>query len=56
MVMTLAELLKLTGSRNGSDLHLTVGARPLVRVQGELQELTDGPSLTPRRRRSCTAV
>ena len=47
MVMTLAELLKLTGSRNGSDLHLTAGARPLVRVQGELQELTDGPSLTP---------
>ncbi len=47
MVMTLAELLKLTGSRNGSDLHLTAGAPPLVRVQGELQELTDGPSLTP---------
>ena len=47
MVMTLAELLKLTGSRNGSDLHLTAGARPLARVHGELQELTDGPSLTP---------
>ena len=41
MVMTLAELLKLTGSRNGSDLHLTAGAPPLVRVQGDLQEFTE---------------
>ncbi len=32
---------------NGSDLHLTVGAPPRVRIHGDLVELPDYPLLTP---------
>jgi twitching motility protein PilT len=32
----------------GSDLHLTAGTPPTVRVHGELERLTDYPLLTPR--------
>lgn len=47
MEATLLELLKRTAERAGSDLHLTAGAPPLVRAQGELRRLGDHPPLTP---------
>jgi twitching motility protein PilT len=40
----LGQLLEL----NGSDLHLTAGAPPVVRVHGELERLDRYPPLTPR--------
>jgi twitching motility protein PilT len=43
---TLPELLKQTVELNGSDLHLSIGCPPQVRVHGELQRL-DLPELTP---------
>ena len=43
---SLLDLLTLTAARGGSDLHVTAGAPPLVRVQGELRALTDSPALT----------
>ncbi|HVM13823.1 MAG TPA: PilT/PilU family type 4a pilus ATPase [Egibacteraceae bacterium] len=39
----LADLL----TRGGSDLHLTAGVPPMIRVNGELQPLDDYPVLTP---------
>jgi twitching motility protein PilT len=44
--MTLAELLKATMVMGGSDLHLTVGTPPQVRVDGDLCRL-DHAALTP---------
>ena len=44
---SLPELLKITVERNGSDLHLSIGTPPQVRVHGELERLTDFPDLTP---------
>lgn len=44
--MTLPELLQKTVDLNGSDLHLSTGSPPQVRVHGELQRL-DLPELTP---------
>lgn len=44
--MTLPDLLTQTAARGGSDLHLSVGSPPQVRVDGHLQRL-DLPSLTP---------
>ena len=43
---TLPELLKQTVELSGSDLHLSIGSPPQVRVHGELQRL-DHPDLTP---------
>jgi twitching motility protein PilT len=43
--MTLPELLQQTVDLHGSDLHLTTGTPPQVRVHGELRRL-DGPELT----------
>jgi twitching motility protein PilT len=43
---TLPELLKETLTLSGSDLHLTAGTPPQVRVHGKLQRL-DLPNLTP---------
>jgi twitching motility protein PilT len=34
--------------RRGSDLHLTAGTPPVIRVDGELEPLEDYPRLTPR--------
>ncbi len=42
---TLPELLKITVENNASDLHLTVGTPPQIRVHGDLQRL-DMPELT----------
>ncbi|MBI3946384.1 MAG: PilT/PilU family type 4a pilus ATPase, partial [Armatimonadetes bacterium] len=43
--MDIAELLLLTVEKNGSDLHLNIGAPPSIRVHGEL-ERQDYPALT----------
>ncbi len=43
---TLPELLKTTHQVGGSDLHLSTGSRPQVRVNGELQPL-EGATLAP---------
>ncbi|HUL73165.1 MAG TPA: type IV pilus twitching motility protein PilT [Vicinamibacterales bacterium] len=44
--MTLVDLLKETLDKKGSDLHLSIGSPPQVRVDGELTKL-DYPELTP---------
>ncbi len=44
--MNLPDLLKATLELNGSDLHLSIGSPPQVRVNGHLQRL-DLPVLTP---------
>ncbi len=43
----LSDLLVTLLETGGSDLHLTVGARPTVRGQGSLRQLEDFPVLTP---------
>jgi twitching motility protein PilT len=45
-MFTLPELLRHTIDLNASDLHLTAGSPPQVRVDGDLQRL-DMPELTP---------
>lgn len=45
--MNLPDLLKTTLDLGGSDLHLSIGTPPQVRVDGDLQRLTDMPVLTP---------
>jgi twitching motility protein PilT len=42
------ELLGKLLEMNGSDLHLTAGTPPTVRVHGELERLADYPPLSPR--------
>ena len=46
MSMSLPDLLKVTFDMGGSDLHLSAGSPPQVRVNGHLQRL-DHPPLTP---------
>jgi twitching motility protein PilT len=43
----LTELLKIMISRGASDLHLTVGIPPTIRVDGGLVQLENVPKLTP---------
>ena len=43
----LVELLRETAARGGSDLHLTAGVPPFVRVDGNLLRLGERPVLTP---------
>ena len=42
------ELLGALLEKGGSDLHLTAGSPPMVRVHGELEPAGEYPSLTPR--------
>ena len=42
------ELLAALLEQEGSDLHLTAGVQPMVRVHGDLERLTEFPILTPR--------
>jgi twitching motility protein PilT len=42
------ELLSVVLDKEASDLHLTAGVQPVVRVHGELERLEDYPVLTPR--------
>lgn len=43
--MTIEDLLKVVVSKNSSDLHLVVGAPPLIRVDGRLMPIPDAPVL-----------
>jgi twitching motility protein PilT len=43
-----AELLDVVLDRGASDLHLTVGAPPTIRLHGDLERLTEYPIMTPR--------
>src|SRR5205085_12319621 len=43
----LHDLLMTVLDRGGSDLHLTAGARPMIRLHGSLQPLEEQPILTP---------
>ena len=43
----LTELLIEVLDRNASDLHLTAGARPTIRMHGSLEPLEDRPIMTP---------
>lgn len=40
-------LLKIANERNASDLHISVGTHPLIRINGELVYLDEFPKLTP---------
>ena len=42
--MDVAELLIQTKERGGSDLHLSAGSPPLMRLHGELTVIEDAPS------------
>lgn len=52
MEITIDELLKVAVANDASDLHITVGLRPVNRVHGELLELQSFPALTPQMTRS----
>jgi twitching motility protein PilT len=43
-----AELLDVVLERGASDLHLTVGAPPTIRLHGDLERLSEYPVMTPR--------
>ncbi len=45
--VVLDELLALVLEKNASDLHLTTGARPSIRLHGDLRQLDEYPVLTP---------
>src|SRR5438128_1353106 len=47
MDIDFADLLMEVVSRRASDLHLTAGSRPVVRVRGRLTRLEEYPKLTP---------
>jgi len=42
------ELLEIVVKRGGSDLHVTAGTNPIIRLNGELVRLEEYPILTPR--------
>src|SRR5436305_9850859 len=44
---SVGDLLEQMVARNASDLHVTVGAHPVVRVRGKLEPLQEIPPLTP---------
>ncbi|MDP9184329.1 MAG: type IV pilus twitching motility protein PilT [Actinomycetota bacterium] len=46
--MPVPELLNRLLERHGSDLHLTAGTPPTIRVHGDLQRLDEYPALAPR--------
>src|SRR5439155_10302969 len=41
------DLLQIALERGASDLHLTVGTHPQIRIHGDLQQLTEFPVLRP---------
>jgi twitching motility protein PilT len=51
MILDFADLLLEVIERNASDLHLTAGAHPTVRVRGRLQALHDYPVMTTQQTR-----
>ena len=44
--LQLEEFLEIVGKNNASDLHLSVGKKPAIRVDGELIELVKYPILS----------
>src|ERR1044072_3876558 len=46
MSLDFADLLLEVIERNASDLHLTAGARPTVRVRGRIPALEESPVMT----------
>lgn len=44
---TLYDLLKAMIEKNASDLHITTGSPPRLRIDGKLEEYIDHPQLTP---------
>lgn len=47
MAVKIDDLLRLACSHNASDLHLKVGAFPVMRIGGELHPVADAPRLKP---------
>ena len=47
MAMKIDDLLRVATSHGASDLHLKVGAFPVMRIGGELHPLADAPKLKP---------
>ena len=45
--MDVDDLLKLLLAKNGSDLHMKVGLKPVIRLKGELEIQEDLPQLLP---------
>jgi twitching motility protein PilT len=45
-VVSANALLERTVALNASDLHLTAGSQPVVRMRGRLERLEDLPELT----------
>ena len=50
---TLQELLKVMLDKGASDLHLTVGSPPQIRVDGSLFPLTSFEAMTPIQTNRC---
>ena len=46
-VRSIDDLLEAMVARGASDLHLSVGTPPAIRVRGELERLDGAPVLTP---------
>ncbi|MEZ5098414.1 MAG: type IV pilus twitching motility protein PilT [Thermoleophilia bacterium] len=44
---TIDDLLEIVVARDASDLHVTSGSEPVIRVRGQLERLTDFEILTP---------
>ncbi len=52
MEIRIVDLLKKLIEMEGSDLHLTVGVPPVVRIHGDIIQLSEYPPLTPAQTRS----
>lgn len=47
MNLSVDDLLRMTVERDGSDLHLKAGSKPLIRIYGELMPVEDVGTMTP---------
>ena len=47
MALKIDDLLRVATSHNASDLHLKVGAFPVMRIGGELHPIENAPRLKP---------
>src|SRR5919107_5201303 len=47
MALKIDDLLRIATGHNASDLHLKVGAFPVMRIGGELHPVADAPRLKP---------
>src|SRR5204863_2914461 len=52
VISSIDDLLAVMAGRNASDLHLTAGSPPVIRVNGRLERLPDHDKLTPDETRS----